>query len=284
MQEDRYLIVKGIAGLGDRLMTLGKALQLASLTGRTLVIDWSHDSWNHDDPPKGFWHYFDLSGLPRSVRVLRGDAETYALLDKLTAIQADTLPLQFQGAQRRSDCYLDHATQRLFMDSCNIQLTDREITASAHSVVVYIGYCTGQLKNTMRFLKIKQNNTDKPYDIGVHFRNTDRINDINIVLQKVVAIWKEGMIIYLATDDRSAIHVFQEKFGDCVHFTVPPPRPSNGGGIHYSSPDELRAVGLTKEDLNNLALQDIIRLCNSSVFIGCPNSFFTRIVETVRST
>ena len=76
----RYLIVKGVAGFGDRLATLGRAIGLAMATGRTLVIDWSDASWNHEQPAKGFWHYFDLVGLPASIQVVRGDAETSTLL------------------------------------------------------------------------------------------------------------------------------------------------------------------------------------------------------------
>ena len=58
----RYLIVKGCAGLGNRLYTLCSAIVYARRTGRVLVVDWSDGAYG----PKGdnvFHHYFSLKGI-----------------------------------------------------------------------------------------------------------------------------------------------------------------------------------------------------------------------------
>ena len=281
---ERYLVLKGIAGFGDRLMTLARALQLAAATHRTLVIDWSHDSWNHcAESPQGFWHYFDLSGLPANVSVLRGDAETYALLDRLTAENTETVPPIFRGSLRRKDWGLRNG--RLFIDDSSVQLTESAIVAGSAPVVVYLAYCSGALEAVLPFLRFRTVDPHAAvrYTIGVHFRNTDKANDLVPVLQRVRSVWKPGRTIYLATDDVAAIDTFQAEFGGDVHYTRPPPRPANGGGIHHASAAELEAVGLTKEDLTHAMIRDIMRLRDSVIFLDCPNSLFSRIVTVLRA-
>lgn len=57
---DRYLILKGCAGLGNRFITLMKALQYAKLSGRKLCVDWCDGMF----APVGentFDKYFDLN-------------------------------------------------------------------------------------------------------------------------------------------------------------------------------------------------------------------------------
>lgn len=282
---ERYLVLKGLAGFGDRLMTLARALQLAAATQRTLVVDWSQDSWNHCiEQPKGFWHYFDLTGLPSGMSVLRGDAETYALLDRLSDEGVETLPRIFKNALRRSDFLLNRHVGRLFIDNELVQLSESAIAAATAPVVVYIAYCSGQLEGVLPYLQFKTADPHKHrYTIGVHFRNTDKVNALEPMLERVRGVWKPGRSIYLATDDALAIDVFQAEFGKDVHFTRPPPRPANGGGIHHASAAELAAVGTTKEELTHTMIRDVMRLRDSIVFVDCPNSLFSRIVTVLRS-
>lgn len=281
---ERWLVLKGLAGFGDRLMTLARALQLAAATGRTLLIDWSQDAWNHCvEAPKGFWHYFDLSGLPVGVSVVRGDTETYATLDRLNA--EVVLPPVFRGALRRTDYKLNRSTGRLCLDDTPVQLTESAILAATEPVVVYLAYCSGRLEDVLPYLRFR---TVDPhgavrYTIGVHFRNTDKANALGPMLDRVRVVWKPGRSIYLATDDETAIDAFRAEFGGDVHYTRPPPRPANGGGIHHASAEELAAVGLTKEDLTHAMVRDVLRLRNSVIFLDCPNSLFSRIITVLRS-
>jgi len=283
---ERWLVLKGIAGLGDRLMTLARAMQFAAATGRTLLIDWSHDSWNHSvEEPKGFWHYFDLVDLPASVNVVRGDAETYAILDRLSAAGAGVTPSVFRGALRRTDWELNRSVGRLFIGDEPVQLTDAAIVTSRESVVVYLAYCSGPLEGVLPHLRFR---TVDPhgavrYTIGVHFRNTDKSNDLTEMLERVQRVWRAGSGIYLATDDEAAIDVFCREFGGDVHYSRPPPRPASGGGIHHATAAELATVGLTKEDLTHAMIRDVMRLRDSVVFVGCPNSLFSAVVTGLRS-
>ena len=59
MSKERYLIVKGCAGLGNRMYTLSRAIQYADLNNRKIYIDWSDGQFDK----KGvnpFYDYFEI--------------------------------------------------------------------------------------------------------------------------------------------------------------------------------------------------------------------------------
>jgi len=279
-----WLVLKGIAGFGDRLMTLARALQLAVATGRTLVIDWSQDSWNHDPVnPKGFWHYFDLVGLPPTVKIVRGDAETYALLDRLSAEGVAALPSIFRGQLRRTDWGLKQ--NRLHIGDAPVQLTESVIQIASEPILVYLAYCSGPMElivPSLRFRTLIPVGLQRPV-IGVHFRNTDKANSLSAILDRVAHVWRAGRSIYLATDDLRAIDAFCARFGEDVEYRRPPPPPVTGGGIHHVMAEDLAAVGTTKEELTHDMVRDLLRLRSAVVFVDSPNSLFSRIVQVLRS-
>lgn len=287
---ERYLVLKGLAGLGDRLATLARALQLAVATGRTLVIDWTDASWCHDDGgrhPHGFWHYFDLSGLPAVCRVVRGDAETQALLRSWSAAGVATAPASFRGACHRVDYLLRGG--RLCLDADPIGLPESVILTAQEPVVFYLAYCSGQLEDVLPYLRFRDppglpaGGSSIRATIGVHFRNTDKANSLTDVLQRTEHAWRPGRSVWLATDDLAAIEAFRTRFGADLQCQTPPPRPVAGGGIHHATAAELAAVGLTKEGLNWAMLRDVVRLRDCVLFVDCPNSLFSRVVHGLRS-
>jgi hypothetical protein len=280
---DRYLVLKGMAGFGDRLMTLGRAFVLAQATGRRLLIDWTDIAWNHAWPePRGFFHYFDLQG---SVRDLLGATSDTALIETLTALnsEASVLPVVFRGSLVRSGVEFNHATGRMELRSAPVRLSEGEIVAAKERVVVYMAYNAGRLEDVLPYLVIRERGAGPKPVIGVHFRNTDKANDLSDTLRRVQAVWKPERSIYLATDDMKAIEVFRSAFGgDLICGATPPPRPASGGGIHHALPDELAAGGLCKEDLIWSMLQDITTLRSSIIFVDCPNSLFSKVVWMLR--
>jgi hypothetical protein len=48
MSEDKFLLVKGRAGLGNRILCLLSAILYTRLTGRRLIVDWSDDTYSND--------------------------------------------------------------------------------------------------------------------------------------------------------------------------------------------------------------------------------------------
>lgn len=70
----QYLYVKGCAGLGNRLITLLKAILYAKRSGRTLYVDWS-DGMFADSGINAFYRYFDLKDVdyansPEAIEIL----------------------------------------------------------------------------------------------------------------------------------------------------------------------------------------------------------------------
>ena len=59
---EKWLYLKGCAGLGNRLITLLKAIQYAKKTGRTLFIDWS-DGMFAESGINSFYKYFELKNI-----------------------------------------------------------------------------------------------------------------------------------------------------------------------------------------------------------------------------
>jgi hypothetical protein len=59
----KYLVLKGIAGLGNRLCTLANAIDYAQKTGRTLMVDWSDGIYGMMGQ-NVFYHYFKLNDIP----------------------------------------------------------------------------------------------------------------------------------------------------------------------------------------------------------------------------
>lgn len=61
-RDKRYLIVKGICGLGNRLMTLANALEYSKKTGRIISIDWC-DGMFASKGVNAFTEYFQITNF-----------------------------------------------------------------------------------------------------------------------------------------------------------------------------------------------------------------------------
>lgn len=58
----RFVVHKGFEGFGDRLQQLLMVMKYASVTQRTLVLDWRGEYWSQD-PSLGFDNLFELHGV-----------------------------------------------------------------------------------------------------------------------------------------------------------------------------------------------------------------------------
>ena len=59
----KYLILKGVAGLGNRLCTLVNAIDYAQKTGRTIMVDWSDGVYGVMGD-NVFYRHFKLNDTP----------------------------------------------------------------------------------------------------------------------------------------------------------------------------------------------------------------------------
>ena len=58
----RYLVVKGKAGMGNRLLSLTHAVVYALITKRTIIVDWSDYTYSHSGEDV-FDEFFVLNGV-----------------------------------------------------------------------------------------------------------------------------------------------------------------------------------------------------------------------------
>ncbi|NLZ74161.1 MAG: hypothetical protein GX905_10190 [Bacteroidales bacterium] len=59
---NKYLVLKGCAGLGNRLITLTNAIQYATSSNRVLLVDWA-DGMFRKKGENVFYDYFDIKGV-----------------------------------------------------------------------------------------------------------------------------------------------------------------------------------------------------------------------------
>lgn len=103
----KYLVDKGCAGLGNRLITLLSAIDYARKTGRRLHVDWSDGMFG----PKGqnvFYRYFELSKEVDSE-------ESMAVIEKAVLNGASTYPAALTPGQLKGNIYSHFDTVGPFM-------------------------------------------------------------------------------------------------------------------------------------------------------------------------
>ena len=76
--ESKFLLVKGRAGLGNRMLCALTAILYARLTGRRLIIDWSDDTYSNDRS-NAFHHYFQCSSCSPTDGILSTDSVSPSL-------------------------------------------------------------------------------------------------------------------------------------------------------------------------------------------------------------
>jgi hypothetical protein len=271
---ERYIVVKGVAGFGDRILTLGKAVEIARATGRILLIDWLDSSWNHDE--KGFFHYFRFA--PPNVALIDSDTGVLAKLAELNE-ETNVSPVGFRGKLTRTDLTYKLSTNSLMLDGHTVQYTNA-VAKSTARVIVIAAYCAGDERMVIPYLTFLTPYSPKTYDIAVHYRNTDKRNDITPFVKRVRELWRGGMSVYLASDDAVAAALFRAEFG--ADSSVPPIATA-GRGIHHMGPADLAAAGTTKEALNHDMIRDLLYMRDAVQIVRCRNSLFSRIVSALRA-
>lgn len=275
---EKYLILKGYAGLGDRLSSLGYAIKLATDTNRILLIDWSDYMWCQSEN-KGFFYYFKLKNLPENLKIIYGDEEVKNKLIELNNQKNLSIdPKKFQN--NLCNHFKPHD---LFDFNDNINIMLKRFKQTNTDILVLCFYFLDKKYDIYKYIDFV--NTDyKKYDIGIHFRNSDRKSDFNN-FKKQIDYLKNKMdisnkTIYLSTDDPSSINKFIEYLGIKVDFN--PKFIQNDKGIHNLTKSELNEYQITKEELNNILLDELKILINCKHFIPSPLSCLSHIAFKIR--
>lgn len=144
--------------------------------------------------------------------------------------------------------------------------------------MLHITQYIGVKESIINIIKNKNNMNLIQYT-GIHFRNTDRPNDIskyiNIIKNKLSNLAKDN-IYYLATDDSTAIEKICNAINNINIIQYTYPIDCDGKPIHIYSPNKYEII------IN--VLIDIYYLLNATNFIDSPESLVSRLITYMRKS
>lgn len=150
-----------------------------------------------------------------------------------------------------------------------------------NNIKMYAGNGGNNLKNIVKYIKcnpdiqnkLKEYKINEKY-IGVHFRNTDRYNDIHLFLGSL-KLYKDYKI-YIATDNISSLEKFKKELKGYDLFYYFEPFNAKGGNIHFNDPD--------KDKVIMSVLVDMYMLYHSEIFLDSRNSLVSKLVNYMRTS
>ena len=235
--EERYFIYKGSGGLFHNLTALSRAIRMAEQQNRKLIIDMKR----HPAFP------FDLSTF---FTLDKEHWEDYSILEKFDSEKANAI------REGKARAYLKQ----------KINFEDK--------IIVYVAAGKGpidkRLKVNTGIMEKLKNETplNEPY-IAVHFRNTDKQNDISSFIEQIKKIQSEKKInvLYLASDYYEAYDLMKKQLPDMklIRKVIPLQGVKN---IHYHTKDKYKQI--------YESLVDVYFILQSNYFIPSYNSGYSK--------
>ncbi len=288
MSEDKFLLVKGRAGLGNRILCLLSAILYARFTGRRLIVDWSDDAYSNDGSNvfSSLFHC-PLSGqldeIPDtdSVRpgIWRGHLHESALNmillypeasmrypETWRAFSVDLSRLDYPEDVLVMWSYVEqvYIMRRHFKGSYQ-ELSKLGTKAILRSVLQDNLKPHSLIQKRVNQFKLKRFNQKT---VGVHVRYMDKKARISAILGKLEALIRREpeLQIFLATDNLEIEKRFLDKYQNVI--STEKWYPSSGKSMHRNpeSPDRLMHGIEALVDLYLLASCDYLILDESSSF------------------
>lgn len=248
----RYLLVKGTAGLGNRVLTLLTGIAYARLTSRSLIVDWS-DPMFSDSGENAFPRLFECSAAAAWPPALESASVAPAIWNgrlRMTPMQLinqhDRKALGQYGSHRVASVDVgapDREEQVVVMWAWDSQLHRfqsrlngdmKELAAVSEFDALrmlanrYLGPSPA-VRAAMASVPIEAGRA--PF-LGVHIRNTDRrapIGRIHRAVDRVLSQHPE-VSIFLATDQRAAEDEFRRRYRDV--WVLEKSYTADGGPLH----------------------------------------------------
>lgn len=269
MGNRRYIIHKGIAGLGNRLQVLGRCLDIAQKTGAVLIPDWRDTSFQDD-----FFQYFSISGIKT------------APVSDIPVIPEDykVLPMEWKN-NLEIPCAKKHFKNSFPRCSLIVSSSDWDVLAVCDYQAQHSDLIFDILHPSSEILEKVSNtlNSADAYiwgDLSVwHIRHTDKKGpDPDELLKKMKS--SSDPVKILITDNREIAEKAKEIGIYCC--SEIPSVPSKGG-VHHSSVKYLEQNGLTRKQLNVSAIADLyIGICAGKFYSTCENSSFSNFISRAR--
>lgn len=267
IEKNKYIVVKGSSGLGNRILALSTTVLYGRMTKRKVVVDWRDGSYS-DNQINSFFVYFDCSSalnvndLPVNVSVYpslwhnRLDESFGGLKHKLNITE---------GEMSIDVSKLDYTEDILVFCS----YSDKTYKMRSHfqgdfqylSKLTNIEIISTILKKELQLKQDIQARVDKfassmltQPTLGVHVRYTDMKIDLGKLYQRVENTLRKNKQyqIFLATDSQKVIQDFQQQFPKVV--TTDKWFPSNESRLHQNWSECSNRIENGKEALVDLYL------------------------------
>jgi hypothetical protein len=254
----KYLIVKGCAGIGNRLVTIYASIKYSEKTNRKLIIDWEDGQFD----VKGINAFDKCFDLNFTNYIQKTEIQNWNSLSHSSALfkanrEAGVYDLYFD----KQNPLLLKLPNRLFFNEALRKLCRRwqpishgnyfnslaygsDLSKSQNEGVLYyvdflpfVNYNElPKLVSIKEFLQKKINNFSLANNIsnaiGIHIRYTDKKPSADIL--KAIEFFKQkhnNSLIYLATDSVVVEMLFKENFNQIILFPKYSPQ-LNGEGLH----------------------------------------------------
>lgn len=282
----RYCLVKGIAGVGNRLMTLVAAVQYAEKTGRQVLVDWSDGfyaprgsnafslffqsdmalpiettggladfTWYPSSAQKyvGPWHLYDFFEVarPKNVVLCKLNSAYHGILRRFGGASLSKRYWRSKSDSNELFEFGGHLPLHLSEDV--VLFCDYTPIFSEEIMTKHIRLSTEMEQAVNDF--VREKNLARS-SVGIHIRATDisAKRRLGHFLKILPAVMQERQIekIYLATDNRDIEEVFKSRFGEtCITYPKFIPKVSSGGIHHWASvcKDEALVHRMAKESI-----------------------------------
>jgi hypothetical protein len=281
----RFLLVKGRAGLGNRMLSALTGLLYARLSGRRLLIDWSDPTYSQD----GSNVFHRLFHCPASSP----DQEIPSTSSLNPPVWRDNLG---ESTWRLEERYRDMGRRLEWRESSvDLRRLDHPedvvimwtFTDQVESMRTHLDACEelrglprnailgALLRNEMVLQKDMRSRVDrfraayfKGTMVGVHVRYTDHRANLWMILEQLDALLSReiGARIFLATDNAEIRRLFERTYGEVVTTEHWYPRPGHNAHSNWSCPDRTENAREALTDLYLLAECDYLIVDTSSSF------------------
>ena len=294
MEAPRILVVKGKAGMGNRLRFLAHAFVYAIASRRVLVIDWSDPTYSNDGQ-NVFQEYFEpdnLSLLEVELESLNGIEVVPNIWDGYLDYPVSEMKGMINKAinQRIRENLLSGPLWNDFDNPAPIQvvwaynqhlkrippaLLSRVIgKKSSREILIWFFQEILTLNWVLR-QRIESFVAKNPSMIGVHVRQSDKktTHPLSTSFEKIDRL-DDSHSIFLATDNLQIFEQFVKRYGNRV-ISTPKWYPSPGASCHQNKqcPDRL--------ENGKEALVDIYILSQCKFLLRQKDSSFTEISDYI---
>lgn len=281
--EDRYLLVKGFAGLGNRIECLLTCVMYAKLTGRTLVVDWADPTYGRGGE-NVFPRLFSLTGLRCAERIPSTDSVKPGPWRGRLSEPAEVVIHASKETGNKAACELlerlDHPEQVLvvWLFFQQFDILRRHFTGAFER---YAGMSNQAimdelLREHVRPLTAIQDEIEAfkaehfgERMVGVHIRYSDRRAPLSLYHRAIeqIRLRNPDAGLFLATDNRAVVDDCRARYGGVKIQEVWRPEKA-GAAMHESpeAPDPFRGAVEAVIDMYLLAGCDALVYSGKSTF------------------